>query len=353
MKVVFRVDSSLQIGSGHLMRCLTLAEWLKKENDADVYFVMRALSGNLIDLVKQKKFSVLELPQAGSCTALSGYAKWLTVTQEQDAAETIASMKAIGTLDVLVIDSYAIDIKWESILRPHVKKIMVIDDLANRKHDCDILLDQNEYLNKDKRYEGLLPQNCKLLLGARYAILREEFYKAREKMRLRDGKIKNILVFFGGSDPSNETLKALKAIVLLQRQDIRVNVIVGQSNPNKEAIENFCKKNNMYYFCQIDNMAEFMNQADLAIGAGGTVTWERCFLGLPALVIAIAENQVELTVNCASKGILVFLGDKSKVTTTLLSKEIYKLEGGELLRLAQNCLIEGACYGRKDIFTES
>lgn len=242
MKVVFRVDSSLQIGSGHLMRCLTLAERLKKENDADVYFVMRALSGNLIDLVKQKKFSVLELPQAGSCTALSGYAKWLTVTQEQDAAETIASMKAIGTLDVLVIDSYAIDIKWESILRPHVKKIMVIDDLANRKHDCDILLDQNEYLNKDKRYEGLLPQNCKLLLGARYAILREEFYKAREKMRLRDGKIKNILVFFGGSDPSNETLKALKAIVLLQRQDIRVNVIVGQSNPNKEAIENFCKK---------------------------------------------------------------------------------------------------------------
>lgn len=214
-------------------------------------------------------------------------------------------------------------------------------------------IDQNEYLNKDKRYEGLLPQNCKLLLGARYAILREEFYKAREKMRLRDGKIKNILVFFGGSDPSNETLKALKAIVLLQRQDIRVNVIVGQSNPNKEAIENFCKKNNMYYFCQIDNMAEFMNQADLAIGAGGTVTWERCFLGLPALVIAIAENQVELTVNCASKGILVFLGDKSKVTTTLLSKEILELEGAKLLRIAQNCLIEGACYGRKDIFTES
>lgn len=151
-------------------------------------------------------------------------------------------MKAIGTPDVLVIDSYAIDIKWESILRLHVKKIMVIDDLANRKHDCDILLDQNEYLNKDKRYEGLVPQNCKLLLGARYAILREEFYKAREKMRLRDGKIKNILVFFGGSDLSNETIKALEAIVLLQRQDIRVNVIVGQSNPNKEAIENFCKK---------------------------------------------------------------------------------------------------------------
>lgn len=353
MKVVFRVDSSLQIGSGHLMRCLTLAERLKKENDADVYLVMRDLSGNLIDLVKQKNFPIFKLPQVEPGEALAGYAKWLIVTQEQDAAETIASMKTIGTPDVLVIDSYAIDIKWESILRPHVQKIMVIDDLANRKHDCDILLDQNEYLNKDKRYEGLVPQNCKLLLGARYAILREEFYKAREKMRLREGKIKNILVFFGGSDPSNETIKALEAIVSLQRNDITVNVIVGKSNPNQKEIEKFCDDNNMYYFCQIDNMAEFMNQADLAIGAGGTVTWERCFLGLPALVIAIAENQVELTANCASKGILVFLGDKSKVTTTILSKEILELEGAKLSRIAQNCLIEGACYGRKDIFTES
>ena len=354
MKVVFRVDSSLQIGSGHLMRCLTLAERLKKENDADVYFVMRALSGNLIDLVKQKKISVLELPQAGSPSALSGYAKWLTVTQEQDAAETIASMKTIGTPDVLVIDSYAIDINWESILRPHVKKIMVIDDLANRKHNCEVLLDQNLYLDNDERYRGLVSKECKLLLGPQYAILREEFYEAHKNIRVRNGQIKNILVFFGSSDPTNETMKALQAISGLNRKDIVVNVIVGQSNPNKKEIEGFCNlHDNMNFFCQINNIAEFMNAADLAIGAGGSVTWERCFLGLPAIVIAIAENQIELSENCARKGIIVFMGCKQVATTTVLHETINAIEGLILLKIAQNCLIEGAYYGRKTIFKNS
>ena len=295
MKIVFRVDSSLQIGSGHLMRCLTLAERLKKENGADVYFIMRDLSGNLIDFVKQKNFSIFKLPQVELDETLVGYAKWLTVTQEQDAAETIARIKVIDKPDVLIIDSYAIDMTWENMLRPYVQKIMVIDDLANRKHDCDILLDQNEYCNKDKRYEYLVPQHCRLLLGPQYAILREEFYEARKKMRVRDGKINNILVFFGGSDISNETMKALQAISMLERNDIKVNVIVGKSNPNQKEIEKFCyKNNNMYYFCQVENIAEFMNEADLAIGAGGVTTWERCFLALPSIVISVADNQEKI-----------------------------------------------------------
>lgn len=354
MRVVFRVDSSLQIGSGHLMRCLTLAERLKKENGADVYFIMRDLSGNLIELVKQKNFSIFKLPQVELDETLAGYAKWLTVTQEQDAAETIARIKVIGKLDVLIVDSYAIDMTWENMLRPYVQKIMVIDDLANRKHDCDILLDQNEYLNKDKRYEYLVPQHCRLLLGPQHAILREEFYEARKKIRVRDGKINNILVFFGGSDVSNETMKALQAISMLDRNDIKVNVIVGKSNPNQKEIEKFCdKNNNMHYFCQVDNIAEFMNAADLAIGAGGTITWERCFLGLPAIVVAIAGNQVELTEACASKGILVFLGDKGIVTTPLLSQAILNIEGRTLKKIAKNCLDEGKDYGRRNIFAFS
>lgn len=354
MKIVFRVDSSLQIGSGHLMRCLTLAERLKKENGSDVYFIIRDLSGNLIELVKQKKITVFELPQVEPGEALAGYAKWLTVTQEQDAAETIASIEIIGKPDILIIDSYAIDITWENMLRPYVEKIMVIDDLANRKHDCDILLDQNEYRNKDKRYEYLVPQHCQLLLGPQHAILREEFYEARKKIRVRDGKINNILVFFGGSDTGNETMKALQAISMLELNDITVNVIVGKSNPNQKEIEKFCdKNNNMHYFCQVDNIAEFMNAADLAIGAGGTITWERCFLGLPAIVVAIADNQVELTEACASKGILVFLGDKSTVTTSLLSQAILNIEGRTLKKIAQNCLDEGKDYGRRNIFASS
>lgn len=354
MEVVFRVDSSVQIGSGHLMRCLTLADRLKKEYNANIAFVMRELNGNLINLVIQKKFQIFRLPQVTSDNKLTGYAKWLTVTQEQDAADTIACIKNIEKVDLLVVDSYAIDVTWETLLRSYVKKIMVIDDLADRNHDCDILLDQNLYFDNVARYHGLVPKACKLLLGPQHAILREEFYEARKNMRLRSGKINNILVFFGGSDPTNETMKALQAISGLNRKDIVVNVIVGQSNPNKKEIEAFCNlHDNMKFFCQINNIAEFMNAADLAIGAGGSVTWERCFLGLPAIVIAIAENQIELSENCARKGIIVFMGCKQVATTTVLHETINAIEGLILLKIAQNCLIEGAYYGRKTIFKNS
>lgn len=351
MKVVFRVDSSVQIGSGHLMRCLTLAERLQKEAGADIYFIMRELDGNLINLVQQKQFRTFRLPQVTDGNNLTGYASWLTVTQECDAAETIARIKDIGEIDLLVVDSYAIDATWETLLRPYAQKIMVIDDLANRKHDCDILLDQNLYVDKNDRYQGLVPQGCQLFLGPQYAILREEFYQARQNMRARDGHINNILVFFGGSDPSNETLKALQAIVSLQRHDITVNVIVGQSNPHRTQIAEFCQQYAyIYYYCQVHNMAEFMNQADLAIGAGGTVTWERCFLGLPALVIAIADNQLEAAKTCASRGIIVFLGSKSTVTTEDISKTIKDIEGQALSKIADNCRNEGKNYGEKVIF---
>lgn len=197
MIAVIRVDASTQIGSGHVMRCLTLAQKLKKEKQAEVYFVMRLLEGNLISLVKDKGFFVFTLSEAAVNNDLQGYAKWLTVTQKQDAEDTKAAISALSDIDLLVVDSYAINYVWENELRSRVKQIMVIDDLANRKHNCDILLDQNFYLNKEQRYIGLVPENCKLYLGPEFALLREEFYTAKANLRQRDGRIKNILVFFG------------------------------------------------------------------------------------------------------------------------------------------------------------
>lgn len=309
MNVVFRVDSSSQIGSGHLMRCVTLAQRLKKEKDAHIYFVMRNLEGNLIDIVQEKGFDVFILSRVELDDSLEGYAKWLTVGQEQDAYEVANIFKGIDNIDLLVVDSYAIDITWESIIRPYVKKIMVIDDLANRNHDCDVLLDQNYYKNKDYRYEGLVPKACKLFLGPQYAILREEFYEARKHLKNRDGNIENILVFFGGVDLTNETKKTLEAIIKLDKKDITVNVIVGQNNPHKEDIKKICDKYPyMNYYCQVNNIADFMNEADLAIGAGGTTTWERCFLGLPSIVIAVAENQVVGCDDLSELGIILYGG---------------------------------------------
>lgn len=325
MIAVFRVDASTQIGSGHVIRCLTLAQKLKKEKQADVYFVMRLLEGNLIELVKSKGFTVFTLPKAPLNDGLKGYAKWLTATQIQDAEETNAVISQLPKIDLLVVDSYAIDCEWESMLRPYVKQIMVIDDLANRKHDCDILLDQNFFVNKEERYNGLVPEDCKLYLGPKYALLREEFYITKEHLRKRNGDINNILVFFGGSDLTNETEKAIKAIILLDNPDIQVNVVVGTANKNKEKIEKLCKQYQQFsFYCQVDNMAELMNEADLAIGAGGTTIWELLYLEVPNIVIATAENQIEVCENLKIIEKIVYLGKYYECNTLCIMQAIYQ-----------------------------
>ena len=174
--IVFRVDSSIQIGSGHLMRCLTLADNLNCETKT--LFIARDLDGNLNNMIS-RRFKLSVLPKKNH-NNLNGYEKWLTVSQEQDAQETIEIIKNLK-IDLLIVDSYAIDEKWENLIRPYVKRIMVIDDLANRKHDCDILLDQNFYCNASNRYKKIVSENCQLLLGPKYVLLRDEFYEKKTK----------------------------------------------------------------------------------------------------------------------------------------------------------------------------
>ena len=343
MKAVFRVDSSTQIGSGHLMRCLTLAGQLHKEKQAEILFLSRDLPGNLAKLVQEKGYRLVLLSRVEENAALEGYAKWLMVTQDEDARECIDVLREEAPVDMLVVDSYAIDERWESQVRSFVQKIMVIDDLANRKHDCDILLDQNFYLDKDARYYGLVPEHCQLLLGPQHALLREEFYEAKKHLRKRDGEIRNILVFYGGSDLTNETMKALQAIVRLENcSALTVNVIVGGSNPYKNEVEAICQQYDFFhYYCQVDNIAEFMNAADLALGAGGTTTWERCFLGLPTLVTAIAGNQVEICKACSRAGYIRYLGLSSEVTVQQIYKNLVMLSKGTiLLDLLVSCRLD-------------
>lgn len=332
--IAFRVDSSTQIGSGHVMRCLTLAEKLNCKEK--IIFISRDLQGNINNLVLKKDFKLILLKNKDLDLNLKGYEKWLTVRQEQDAKETIETINKLN-IELLIVDSYAIDEKWEKMLRPYVKKIMVIDDLANRKHDCDILLDQNFYCDMDIRYKDLVPKECRILLGQNYSLLRNEFYDFKEKQKKRDGIIKNILVFFGGSDISNETMKTLKAIYKMQLNDIEINVVVGASNDNKKQIEIFCDKKKYNFFCQVNNMAELINKADLAIGAGGTSTWERCFLGLPSIVIAIAENQIRIAEDCDSIGILKYIGTAKESSVEMIIESIlFLIKNKEQYKLMQN-----------------
>ena len=315
--IVFRVDSSTAMGSGHIMRCLTLANALRAM-DYDVYFVCRALPGNLICLAEKQNFRVLQLLYSGDdIEATSSYKEWLGVDWETDAHETISIIAENDIMtEWLIVDNYALDYRWEKMLRPLTKKLMVIDDIANRKHDCDLLLDQNFYDDANMRYCNLVPTDCKLLLGPQYALLRPEFAAARKVLRHRDGTIKRILVFFGGSDPSNETMKALQAIEMLKRPDLIVDVVVGLSNPNIEQIEQKCNQlSNTTFYCQVDNIAKIMSEADIAIGASGTAIWERCSLALPSITITVAENQVDIAANVSRAGIIVYLGSSLEVNT--------------------------------------
>lgn len=321
MTIIIRTDSSTQIGSGHVMRCLTLADELRQRG-ADVMFVYRTHPGHLIGLIEDKGYKVVRLQQSESEYVTTpedvAHAAWLGVSWQQDAADTIT---AVGDTqpEWLIIDSYAIDRRWEQMLRPHVSKIMVIDDLADRPHDCDLLLDQNLYQAMETRYDRLIPESCHKLLGPKYALLRPEFAAARKNLRQRDGVVKRILVFFGGVDSTNETEKALHALAGISNRQFEVDVVVGGGNICKEKIQSFCTANDGFrYHCQVDNMAELMTAADLAIGAGGATTWERCSVGLPSFVTVLAENQLELAETGARQGLFFYLGKSATVSTEMI-----------------------------------
>lgn len=304
MRVVFRVDASIEIGSGHLMRCLTLADVLKSR-DVEVAFVCQKSPGSMIELIESRGFdcvSIGNLPERDV---------------EQDAQKTAAAL--IGHfpngVDWVVVDHYGLDAQWEKRMRSFARHILVIDDLANRPHDCDLLLDQNFYTGLESRYLALVSDTTRCLLGPAHVLLRPEFAQAGKTLRRRDGNVGRILVFFGGSDSTNQTQRALEGIDALQRPDIRVDVVVGSANPHWELVRTYCDSRSWASFHrQISNMAELISAADLGIGAGGAAMWERCVLGLPTLTVVFADNQVQTTEDVARTGAIVYLGWANDLT---------------------------------------
>lgn len=294
MKVVIRADASLEIGSGHVMRCLTLATALRTAG-ADVVFICRESAGNVCARIAAMGFAVWHLPDGLQDAAAAGkppHARWLGTDWKTDATQTTQALTAGPPTDWLVVDHYALDASWESYMRSSAARIMVLDDLADRLHDCDLLLDQNYYRQQDSRYAGLIPLHSRQLLGPAYALLRPEFTAARRGLRQRSGEVARILLFFGASDRENSTLQALRGLSLLDRKAIRLDVVLGINHPDRAAVRDFCAgmpQCSCHDF--VEDMAQLMAAADLYIGAAGTTTWERCCLGLPSLVITVAVNQ--------------------------------------------------------------
>ena len=299
--VAIRVDAGPQIGIGHLMRTLTLADGLRRQG-ALVRFISRDLPANLQQLLHERGHEFAALPPGPAGTAGDlAHSHWLAVDSVRDAGDTLAAL-GDRSWHWLIVDHYALDVRWEQSLRAKARRILVIDDLADRKHDCDILVDQNLYADAAHRYAGKVSAACRWLVGPRFALLRAEFEGLHEAALPREGSVRRLLVSFGGADRDNHTASALAALEGIH--GIEVDVVLGAGHPCLEELRAHCVRAGYTYHVQTARMGELMNEADLALGAGGATTWERCCVGLPAIVLIAAENQRQLVRDAAAAGLV-------------------------------------------------
>lgn len=298
MQIVFRTDASVQIGTGHVMRCLTLADALHAEG-MNCMFICRGHDGHLVNLIRQRGHHAVMLETCVSQPTVHSkdspaHAPWLGTDWKNDATETL---RAIGSrsVDWLVVDHYALDHHWEKFMRPFCRNIMVIDDLADRIHDCDLLLDQNLGRSAED-YQSLVPDHASKLIGPRYALLRPEFAALREKslVRRQHPQLQHLLITLGGVDKDNLTSDVLQALRVCDLpSDLCITVVMGPHAPWRHKVEEIAATMHRptQVMVNVRDMASLMAVSDLAICAAGGTVWECCSLGLPSFVIVVAENQ--------------------------------------------------------------
>jgi len=300
MQILFRADASRAIGTGHVMRCLTLADELASRGHV-ITFASRQLEGDLRDFVGSKGFQQLTVPPLDP-----------TLDQQWCAANS-------GAPDVVVVDHYGLDQQWEApfILR---SRLLVIDDRANRAHVCHAILDQNFYLEAEHRYDGLIPSAAMGFFGPRYALLRQDF-RDRPR-RARAGASQNILILYGGSDPTSETEKAVQACLNLADPELNVRVICG---PSMAELPPTLSHPNIEILGPTNQIAELMDWADIGLGAGGSTSWERCHRGLPSLVTSVSDDQIEIARDLATTGAIITLGHAGQVTADDITQSLAEL----------------------------
>lgn len=337
MRVAFRVDASLRIGAGHLMRCLSLAAALSKRG-ASCHFVSRftggmsaliALQGHrLIQLQTDLPAASHRMGFATAGNAVPPHADWLECDWLQDAQQTKTVLDKLK-LDWLVVDHYALDAQWELYVQSCAGHLMVIDDLADRSHDCDLLLDFNEYPNSSTRYVDWINEHAECLLGPRYALLREEFAGVRKSQQPFSERAR-LFIGFGGADARNFTLESLHAARGILSSGTNCDVVVGAAYPHLDSLKSELADpsfRTVTLHVATSSVAALMGQARLAVCGGGVSTWERLCMGLPSLVIAVAMNQVEALRHLDTLGLIRLMGSQAGQTSTVLAAEMTSLWG--------------------------
>lgn len=313
--IVFRADSGYEIGSGHLMRCLTLADGLRS-NGAEAVFVTREHRGHIIQAINDRGYQAVVLSgntgePYGDHSAQPSHARWLEADWRKDAAATRAVLEDTGA-DWLVVDHYALDLAWQQEALPEGVLLMVLDDLADRPHLADVLLDQNTGRQVGD-YAGLVPKDCELRIGPAHALLRPEFALLQpEALGRRETmtRLETVLITLGGIDKDNVTGRVLDALAKIPTaQGLRITVVLGGSAPHLETVRARAAAIPMHInvVAGVSDMAQRMLCADLCIGAAGSTAWERCALGLPTLQVVLADNQLDASRSMVAQGLSLAL----------------------------------------------
>tara|TARA_B100001939_G_scaffold341876_1_gene352104 strand:- start:4487 stop:5542 length:1056 start_codon:yes stop_codon:yes gene_type:complete len=313
--IVFRTDSSIDIGAGHVMRCLTLAGALR-DREVRSSFLCREREGHLGGLIQDKGYPV-------------------RLVQDENKESIISALKQLeadtgAAVTGLMVDHYELDAEWERPFYEHLPFVGVIDDLNDRPHFCHFLLDQT-FGKEATAYRELVPEGGTVYAGSRYALLRPEFAALRESSLNRRAdlkKVRHILVTLGGMDRDNVTLVVLKALEKIPLPETHeVTVVMGASAPHRDMLAAYLERSALKARLRVgvENMAELMAMADFCIGATGSTAWERCCLGLPTLQLVVAENQKTASENLARFGAAINGGEAATLTVAGLAEKLRPL----------------------------
>lgn len=334
-RFAFRADSSGTIGSGHIVRCATLAGVLR-DRGADIIFVCRELPEHLAVWLQSLGFYVAHIKSSQE-----------PICEESDAKLTRDALEELAPVDCLVVDHYGLGMEWEQALRSLAKNVLVIDDFDHRSHDCDFLLNQNYRTSNRSSPKTRQKNSPELLLGPKFALVRPEFSALRTNRRHRSGAVKRILVCFGGGDPKNFSEAVLSALAATDAPLEHIDIVVGYASPHiDDLVRRYRDNAHIEFHSHVDNMAELLDSADLAIGAGGTMTWERACLGVPSIVFGIVDNQHGALAALIEDGFLVGVPEMTHPDASLIASCLQSTIGNAPMLRGLSRRIETLVDGR-------
>jgi UDP-2,4-diacetamido-2,4,6-trideoxy-beta-L-altropyranose hydrolase len=332
MTAVFRCDASATIGAGHVVRCRALADALRRDgwscsfvcaDDSDV--AVRALSG-------------------------TGHELTLLPRRTADEPEALRARWPDGCA-LLVVDHYDLDAEFETACRGWAERILVIDDLADRAHDCDFIVEQAPD-DMAARYQGLLPDHCRMLTGPRYALLRSQFAEERfPHLALLERPIDRVFVMFGATDTKALSPMAVEGIMTANDR-LHADVVIGSMAPALGKLRRLAEESAGRIAVHVDEArpATLMRRADIAIGAAGGNAWERCCMGLPALVVQTGANQDWYAAALKAAGAVRFLGRHDEVCVDDIAEALRDVlaarEALETMSWASAVMCDGLGAGR-------